>query len=662
MRQLLLSILFILGAFPLYAQSWHADNGNGTYTNPLFYEEFSDPCVIRVGNDYYMTGTTMHMMPGLPILHSKDLVNWKLISYVFNRFDLGDECKLENGKEMYGQGIWAPSFVYHNGKFYIFANVNGRKTQCYQSDSPYGPWKHWEMKSSFHDLSVFFDTDGKRYVTYGCPDNYLGELNEDMTDTIPGTTKIIAHSRGEGAHMYKIKDEYLIVWAVPGSTTPQLAGKAKNIYGPYEIKTISYQNHMSVPCKYRLKESPWKGYASFKITEPNLEQGLTLHQGGIIDTPTGEWWGLSMQDYNSLGRVTNLTPITWKDGFPYFGLEGNLTKTPKIWKKPDVGLPQQPITSLADRNDDFSSDKLKLIWQWNHLPDDAFWSLIEKRGKLRLHSLPAKDFWFARNTLTQRCIGMKTSCSVDVDASHIKKGDITGLALLNYPYALIAITKETNGYYINMYDQSTNHFSTICVHSPYVRFSVDTDFETEKARFFYSVGNDTTRHSLGDYFTMVFQVKTFQGVRYSLFNYNALGNKGGFVDFDNFKIHEEYYRGLRKPIPYEKNITMTEVISKQPLTIEGFNTFYVCDMSLGRIALKTPEGFVSVNDNGGISLVPKAGINETFQWIELETGELVLLSLKTHKYLQTGNGNASLNALKDVPSPDRRDGTRFTFK
>ena len=131
---------------PMAAQtSWTADNGNGTYTNPLFYDEFSNPDIIRVGDDFYLAGTTMHDGHGLVVLHSKDLVNWKFLSYAFESLKVGEEFNLENGKEAYGQGIWAPCIRYHKGKFYIFSNINGYGMQVFIADNPSGPWEHKEM-------------------------------------------------------------------------------------------------------------------------------------------------------------------------------------------------------------------------------------------------------------------------------------------------------------------------------------------------------------------------------------------------------------------------------------------------------------------------------------------------------------------------------------
>ena len=151
-----------------FSQSWTADNGNGTYTNPLFYDEFSDPDIIRVGGDYYLAGTTMHTVPGLVILHSKDLVNWENISYCFDRFDFTDDAfSLKNHKEIYGQGVWAPAIRYANGLFYVFTNINGKGLQCYTSKDIRGPWKHHNMQGRIYDLSVLFDDDGKIRFTQG---------------------------------------------------------------------------------------------------------------------------------------------------------------------------------------------------------------------------------------------------------------------------------------------------------------------------------------------------------------------------------------------------------------------------------------------------------------------------------------------------------------
>ena len=188
--------------------SWTADNGNGTYTNPLFYDEFSDPDVLRVGDDYYLAGTTMHSVPGLVILHSRDLVNWENVAYCFDRFDFDDPAfSLKDGKEVYGEGIWAPCIRYANGQFYIFSNVNGKGLQCFTSKDIHGPWQHHNMKGRIYDLGVLFDDDGKIYAIHGYGEVHCTELKPDMSGPIEGTDHVIipeGNGVGEGHLMYMI--------------------------------------------------------------------------------------------------------------------------------------------------------------------------------------------------------------------------------------------------------------------------------------------------------------------------------------------------------------------------------------------------------------------------------------------------------------------------
>ena len=190
-------------------KSWTADNGNGTFTNPLFYDEFSDPDILRVGDDYYLAGTTMHTVPGLVILHSKDLVNWENISYCFDRFDFPDDAfSLKNHQEIYGQGVWAPAIRYANGQFYVFTNINGKGLQCYTSKDIRGPWKHHNMQGRIYDLSVLFDDDGKIYAIHGYGEVKCTELKADMSGPIEETERTIipeGNAVGEGHHMYKIR-------------------------------------------------------------------------------------------------------------------------------------------------------------------------------------------------------------------------------------------------------------------------------------------------------------------------------------------------------------------------------------------------------------------------------------------------------------------------
>jgi xylan 1,4-beta-xylosidase len=399
--------LVVAGALALAASgaTWTADHGNGSYSNPLFYDEFSDPDLIRVGEYFYLTGTTMHAMPGLPVLRSRDLVNWELVGYALDRLDLGPEYRLEGG-DIYGQGIWAPSFRHHQGTFYIFSNVNRRKTQMFRAKDPRGPWTRTEMKRSFHDLSVLFDDDGKVYVIWGYQEIRLAQLDPDLLDVVPGTERVIIEKpagMGEGSHFYKIDGKYFITSAWYMGRMKMPCARADRPQGPYEVNpAISIDEDFGLAEGYRLRNRSFP----FDVAPPNTTDGgrMSLHQGGIVQTASGEWWGFSMMDYNSVGRLLGLSPVTWKDGWPYFGLPGNLGRTPRTWIKPNTGS-SSPPSAPYQRNDDFSGPKLANAWQWNHVPVHASWSLSERPGFLRLHSLPATDFFGARNTLTQRAVG-----------------------------------------------------------------------------------------------------------------------------------------------------------------------------------------------------------------------------------------------------------------
>lgn len=607
-------------------KTWTADNGNGTFSNPLFYDEFSDPDLIRVGDDFYLTGTTMHAMPGLPVLHSKDLVSWTFLSYACEKLDFGPEYRLENGKEIYGQGIWAPSFRWHNGTFYIFSNVRGQPMQVFSATDPRGPWKQRAMKKGFHDPSVLFDDDGKVWIVWGYRDLRLAQLNPELTDTIPGTERTLfkqSDGMGEGAHFYKFNGKYFITSAWYLGTMKMPCARADRPEGPYEVKDISAGE-------------------DFGITNG------AMHQGGIVETPAGEWWGFSMMDYNSLGRLTGLSPVTWKDGWPYFGLPGNLGRSPRTWVKPKTKARVKP-TAPYERSDDFSSKKLKPIWQWNHVPDNTKWSLTERKGFLRLHALPGTDFWSARNTLTQRAIGPVSLATVELDVSGLKPGDLAGLGLLNQPYATVGVKNETGTLTLVQLDKGTGKLTRAPLSGTRVWLRAECDFFTERARF--HVSTDGKRFQpLGEPFKMVFQLKTFQGVRYSLFHYNETGAPGGVADFTRFVVDEPFQQ---KPIPYGKTIALTGVPA--PLTVR--------DQKNGRVALESAQGFLSVSSDGATTLKPgKPTEAETFQWIETMHGELNLLSLVTNRYLQRLPESDTLRADGVGPRKDRRDGTRWTWK
>jgi xylan 1,4-beta-xylosidase len=667
-------------SFP--SQSWTADNGNGTYSNPLFYEEFEDPDVIRVDSDYYLAGTTMHMNPALIVLHSKDLVNWEFTSYCMDRLDLGPAFRLESSN-VYGRGIWAPCIRYHDGMFYIFSNVNGAGCQVFRSKSANGPWKRNQLPG-MHDISVLFDDDGKIYAIYGASRPTIVELNKDLTEIVANSRRqMTAQGMGEGHHLYKIKGKYFDVSAIPGGHTDQVIARADSIEGPWHVERMVRSESLGVPSQNGVRGGRGTNQ-TFTIThsDPNAGGGLTLHQGGIVDTAAGDWWSIIMQDHGSIGRMVALVPITWDDNFPIIGLPGNLRKAPNTWVKPNTSYVQDP-KPLFVHSDNFDSAKLNPVWQWNHVPDDTKWSLTEKPGVLRLHALPATDFWTARNTLTQRPVGPECIATVELNASGLQ-ADIAGLALLNAPYAWIGIQKTSEGAVVQVFDQINHKLINAQTLALRVWLRVLCNFDTEEAVFSWSA--DGKEFSpLGAPFVMAFQLITFQGVRLALFNFNTTDKTGGYADFDNFTLDEPRARGVERMIPVGKIIALSSGADGTMLAVDGQSNllvnlpanstnatepsaqFRVVDLGKGRVALKSANGqFISVADEFA-SLKELTGKSpseaESFQWINLMRGDTMLMSLVNHRYLTTKpNESGPVTVSATGPRADHKDGACFKWK
>jgi xylan 1,4-beta-xylosidase len=656
------------------ARSWAADNGNGTYSNPLFYEEFEDPDVIRVGEDYFLAGTTMHMNPAVILMHSRDLVNWELAGYCLDRLDLGPAYRLEGGRNVYGRGIWAPCIRYHDGTFYVFSNVNGAGLQVFRSRSIHGPWERNQLPGR-HDLSVLFD-DGKIYMISGGGSPYpIEELAPDLKSFVPGVRHQLAGKMGEGHHLYKVKGKYCDFSAIPGGTTDQMVARADSIDGPWTVERMVQGESLGVPGRAPLRPSA--------RPNPN-DRGLTLHQGGMVDTPSGEWWGIIMQDHGSIGRMVALVPITWDHDFPLVGLPGNLRKAPNTWVKPDTGPTQNPRPAFV-HDDNFDGGKLNPLWQWNHVPDDTKWSLTEKPGVLRLHSLAANDFYSARNSICQRPPGPESVMTVELDASGLVAGDTAGLALLSNPYAWVGVVKSAQGTKLQMYDQTNRKTADGPDNPPgHLWLRVACNFDTDQAVFSWSAdGRQFT--GVGDPFTMTFQLRTFQGVRPSLFNFNTSGKPGGHADFDNYTVEEPRARGPEREVPVGKTITLTSGADNSLLAASGQDMalvnvppgspiastpsvrFRVMDLGKGRVALRASNGrCVSVGAEGVVlkDLGDAApGNAESFQWVNLMRGDTMLMSLANHRYLATRPDDPGpVTASAVGPRPDRKDGACFRWK
>ena len=639
--------------------TWSADNGNGTYTNPLFYDEFSDPDIIRVGEDYYLAGTTMHSVPGLVVLHSKDLVNWEFSSYCFDRFDDSDDFNLRNGKEAYGQGIWAPAIRYHNGKFYIFSNINGHGLQVFISDSAKGPWKHHQIKGDIYDLSVLFDDDGKIYAIHKYGNVTVTELKPDLSGPVEGSSKVVipeGNAMGEGHHIYKINGMYYILSADYSPMGRMQCARSKSIWGPYETCVISERESFGYSAAWTVnnvglgRPVPEDGF-KFKNNKPSDETLIcsTIHQGGIVQAPDGKWWGVSMQDFNAVGRTVCLSPVTWVDGWPYFGLEKNLGRSPRTWFKPN-NVVKTPVATY-DRCDDFSGKTFKPIWQWNHNPNDKMWSLNkERKGWLRLHSLPAKQLLWAKNSLTQRAIGPVSYTSVKLDASKLKAGDEAGLGAINMPYASLGVVKTDKGLALRCYDQNTSKEVVQPLDKKVVWLRLWGDYDKSQLQYSYSLDGKNWEN-IGEQMISPYQLKTFQGVRVALYAFNKKNVNGGVADFDNFKV-EEPMADRTANLPIGKTVRFFNLADGNLMNATGHGLmhnswnrrdlsnqvkFVVEDRGQGKVALKAADGryvyIAGAGLSGDVRLTSDASKAEEFVWQDMLYNHCMLLSLKTQRYV-----------------------------
>ncbi|MDR1406787.1 MAG: glycoside hydrolase 43 family protein [Tannerella sp.] len=494
------------------------DSGSRTFANPVIHADAPDLDIIRVDADFYMISTTMHLMPGAPVMHSKDLVNWQIISYVFDEIKDSPLYDLEGGN-VYGKGQWATSLRYHEGRFYaFFATNNPRKSYIYATAHPAGKWERIAtFDKVYHDASLLFD-DGKVYLSSVEGPIKVVELKSDLTgikedglraDVIDGEKQGYG-GLFEGTHLYKCNGKYyiFIIWWPRGGIRTQLCFRSDRIDGPYESKTI-------------------------------LADTLDLHgrgvaQGGIVDTEDGRWFGFLFQDRNAVGRTPVLTPCRWENGWPMLGDENG--KAPRTMEKPVQGYPGTPLVA-SDRFDDAT---LALHWQWNHNPDNDLWSLAERPGYLRLRTgKPVNNLFEARNTLSQRTEGVQCSGTVSLDVSQMKAGDVAGLGAFCAEPGLISVIREDDAKFIVMTDRGEEKARTpLTANTVFLR--MDCDFTTDNATFYYSADNKNWTR-LGPEFHMIYNLVHFMGNRFAIYNY-ATTTAGGYVDIDFFNYTKTIIR------------------------------------------------------------------------------------------------------------------------
>jgi len=503
---------------------WPAVPARGAARNPIAWADIPDMALIRVGSTYYMSSTTMHLSPGLPIMKSSDLVNWQIVGYAYDTLGDNDALALRNGKNAYGAGSWASSLRFHNGQFYVttFSSTTGRTHVYRTKDIERGPWTENSFRPALHDHTLFFDDDGRVYMIHGAGTLRLVELTADVSGIKAGGVDqvLIANASqvagpniglpAEGSQMQKINGKYYlfnITWPKGGMRTV-IVHRADKITGPYEGR-VALQD---------------KGVA----------------QGGLIDTPQGDWYAYLFRDYGAVGRVPYLMPVKWEAGWPVLGVDGKVPDTLNL----PAGKGLIPGIVAADEFARPAGDgTLPLVWQWNHNPDNTCWSLTRRPGFLRLTTGRVDaDFLAARNTLTQRTFGPECSGTVCIDVRNMKDGDVAGLGALQKKFGLVAVKMAGNAKSIVMVSaESGSPVEVECV--PVARdivfLKVDCDFRNraDKAFFFHSVDGQKWT-AIGPPLRMAYTLPHFMGYRFALFNY-ATRTAGGFVDFDYFRVNDK---------------------------------------------------------------------------------------------------------------------------
>jgi beta-xylosidase len=503
--------------------------------NPVLWADVPDPSIIRVREAYYMSSTTMHFNPGVPIMKSTDLVNWEIVNYVYDTLGDSDAFLLQNGQNAYGEGTWASSLRYHDGTFYLatFSNTTGNTYVFRTNDVESGSWETFTIDRLFHDPSLLFD-DGRAFLLYGVDNIMIIELTADATALKPNgvdqvlipNSKDIAGENfyvpAEGAHIRKINGYYyvsLISWPA-GDGRTQLTYRSGSLLGDYTGR-ISLQDN-------------------------------GIAQGGLIDTPNGDWYGFLFQDHGSVGRIPQLVPVHWENDWPIFGIDGKVPEQLDIQAEDDD--PTGVVASdefdgeagPAQYNDETSIIAgLSLVWQWNHNPDSENWSLDERPGYLRLTNAELDTSWVdTRNTLTQRTFGPQSTGTILMDTQRMKDGDYAGFGALQGTNGFVGVKKadgQTHLVMVKETPENQEEIETLSLNQDevYLRIAFDFENRTDKAYFYYSLDGESW-NQIGDTLQMQYTLDHFVGYRFALFNY-ATETTGGSVDFDYYRIETELF-------------------------------------------------------------------------------------------------------------------------
>jgi len=434
--------LLSLGQIPFAAESsasqsgavWVPDNGNGFYRNPIIFADYSDPDVIRVDDDFYLVASSFSCSPGLPILHSRDLVNWTIIGHVFQQYPFESF-----NQPQHGNGVWAPSIRYHKGEFYVYFGDPDRGVFMSRAKNPQGPWEplvHVREAKGWIDTCPLWDDDGNAYLVHAWAKSRSGinsiltvnRMSADGKKILDeGKTVFDGHAHHptiEGPKLYKRAGYYYIFAPAGGVPTGwQTVLRSRNIFGPYEDRVVMDQGRTN-------------------INGP--------HQGGWVELKSGESWFIHFQDRGAYGRIIHLQPMKWIGDWPVIGIDpdGDGKGEPVLaHKKPNVGRSYPAATPQT--SDEFAARSLGLQWQWPANYQQQWISLSARSGWLRMYSIlaPARalNLWPVPSLLLQKLPAEEFTVTTKVDARQLALGEKAGLLIFGMDYAYLAIKKTESG-------------------------------------------------------------------------------------------------------------------------------------------------------------------------------------------------------------------------
>ena len=515
-----LSALLLTVTAPVAAQ---------TYRNPILYADYSDPDVIRVGGDYYMVASSFHFSPGIPVLKSSDLVHWTIVGHVLPRLPFGplydmpgphtltDKLSKPIGGTRYASGVWAPSIRHRDGVFHVYWATPDEGVFMATARDPAGPWTSPASVIAgpgLEDPCPFWDDDGSAWLIHGkvgAGPLILHRMSADGTRVLDDGV-VVAEDKVrlpvlEGPKLYKREGWYYVFAPIGGvETGPQAVGRARDIRGPYEWRTVLV---------------------------PGTTQVQGPHQGGYVETASGEGWFAHFNSTGAFGRIVYLEPVRWHDGWPVIGEplgEGGVGQPALTWSMPDTGNP--PTEDRLQDSDEFASSELGLQWSWNHNPDDSAWSLAARPGFLRLAAQPAQQLVNARNTLTQILQGPSSEITARLDVSGMRDGQRAGLSLFGVRPAWIGVVRE-GGHARVMLSIEGEETPGPELAGPVLdlRARVSPD---QTVRYAYSLDGGASFQPFGDAIPLS-RFSWWKGSRPALFSFTR-GSPGGWVDVDWVRV------------------------------------------------------------------------------------------------------------------------------